>query len=72
METKLSAQFAEQEQNKRLLTKHQQRVNELDAVLQKRYEDMASSKLSEERFTELSVAHEEEQIALVEKSNDFQ
>lgn len=64
MENKLSAQVAEQEQAKRLLEKNQRRVVELDAIVQRLYEDSITGKLTEERFAKLSAAYEQEQADL--------
>lgn len=64
MENKLSAQMAEQEQAKRLLERQQRRVTELDAIIQRLYEDSITGKLTEERFAKLSVAYEKEQTDL--------
>lgn len=64
MENKLSAQMAEQEQAKRLLEKNQRRIAELDAIIQRLYEDSITGKLTEERFAKLSAAYEKEQVDL--------
>ena len=66
MKNQSAAQAAEQEQAKRLLEKNTRRVDELDAIIQRLYEDNVSGKLSDERFKKLSDAYEQEQAALRE------
>lgn len=44
--------------------KAKQRVEEIDRIIQKSYEDMAKGLLSEERFATLSMAYESEQREL--------
>ena len=66
MKNQSAAQAAEQEQAKRLLEKNTRRVDELDAIIQRLYEDNVSGKLSDERFKKLSDAYEQEQTALRE------
>ncbi len=66
MKNQSAAQAAEQEQAKRLLEKNTRRVDELDAIIQRLYEDNVSGKLSDERFKKLSDAYEQEQAVLRE------
>lgn len=61
MEKKLAAQAAEREQAKRLLEKHVRRTDELDAIIQRLYEDNVTGKLTDERFAKLSASYEREQ-----------
>ena len=49
---------------RRELSKAKKRIAEIDALIQKIYEDNASGKLSDERYTTLSLSYEEEQKAL--------
>jgi len=46
------------------ITKNQHRINELDLLFQKVYEDNATGKLSDERFGQLSNGYEREQAEL--------
>lgn len=64
MENKTAIHRAEQEQVKRKLDKQERRINELDAIIQKLYEDRVIGTLSAERFTKLSEGYEKEQAAL--------
>ena len=50
MENKTAVQRAEQEQAKRKLEKQERRISELDAIIQRLYEDHVMGKLSAERF----------------------
>ncbi len=54
--------------HKRQLAKNERRVAELDNLFRKVYEDNASGKLSDERFTQLSGAYEDEQAELRQQS----
>ena len=54
--------------HKRQLTKNERRVSELDHLFRKVYEDNATGKLSDERFTQLSGAYEAEQAELRQQS----
>ena len=49
---------------RRELSKAKKRIAEIDALIQKIYEDNASGKLSDERYVTLSLSYEEEQKAL--------
>lgn len=69
MENKTAIQQTEQEQTKRKLDKQERRINELDAIIQRLYEDHVLGKLSEERFIKLSESCEREQAEL-KASND--
>ena len=64
MENKTAVQRAEQEQAKRTLEKQERRVNELDAIIQRLYEDHVMGKLTAERFAKLSEGYEKEQSDL--------
>ena len=46
---------------RRDLSKAKKRIAEIDALIQKIYEDNASGKLSDERYATLSLSYEEEQ-----------
>ncbi len=54
MENKTAVQRTEQEQAGRKLDKQERRINELDAIIQRLYEDHVMGKLSAERFAKLS------------------
>ncbi len=64
MENKTAVQRAEQEQAKRTLEKQERRINELDAIIQRLYEDHVMGKLNAERFAKLSEGYEKEQTDL--------
>ena len=64
MENKMAVRTAEQEQAKRKLEKQERRVNELDAIIQRLYEDHVMGKLTAERFAKLSGGYEKEQAEL--------
>ena len=49
---------------RRELSKAKKRIGEIDALIQKIYEDNASGKLSDERYATLSLSYEEEQKTL--------
>jgi hypothetical protein len=54
--------------HRRQLQKNERRIIELDSLFRKVYEDNATGKLSDERFTQLSGAYEQEQADLREQS----
>jgi len=64
MENKTALQRAEQERAKRTLEKQERWIAELDAIIQRLYEDHVMGKLSAERFTKLSESYEREQAEL--------
>ena len=64
MENNLKSQLAEQEQAKRTLLKQTRRIDELDTIIQRLYEDNISGKLSDARFQKLSATYEQEQETL--------
>ena len=57
-------QRTEQEQSKRKLEKQKRRITELDAIIQRLYEDNVMGKLTDERFNKLSATFEAEQAEL--------
>ena len=67
MDKSRSEQKKELAQKRRELAQAERRVEELDGLFQRIYEDMASGKLSEERYTKLSASYESEQHALSDK-----
>ena len=71
MENKMALQRTEQEKAKRKLEKQERRFNELDAIIQRLYEDHVVGKLSEERFIKLSEGYEQEQAALKQSIEDL-
>ena len=72
MENKTAVQRAEQEQAKRLLEKQERRINELDAIIQRLYEDHVMGKLNAERFAKLSEGYEKEQAELKHAAEGLQ
>ena len=64
MANSMQAQLAEQAQAKRALEKSQRRIDELDVIVQRLYEDNIMGKLSDERFAKLSETYEKEQSDL--------
>lgn len=68
MENKTAVQRTEQEQAKRTLEKQERRIGELDAIIQRLYEDHVMGKLSAERFAKLSEGYEKEQAELKQSS----
>ena len=64
MENKTAVQRKEQEQAKRTLEKQERRINELDAIIQRIYEDHVMGNLNAERFAKLSEGYEKEQADL--------
>lgn len=71
MENKMALQRTEQEKAKRKLEKQERRFNELDAIIQRLYEDHVVGKLSEERFAKLSEGYEQEQAELKQSIEDL-
>lgn len=72
IENKMAIQEAEREQAKRTLEKQERRIKELDAIIQRLYEDHVLGKLSEERFTKMSADYEREQAALAQSVAELQ
>jgi len=58
--------------HKKLYTKNERRITELDKLFQKVYEDNASGKLSDERFALLSTTYEQEQVDLRQHNAELQ
>jgi len=50
--------------HRRLITKNEKRIAELDTLFRKTYEDFAAGRLNEKRFEQLSVGYESEQAEL--------
>ena len=71
MENKTEVQRTEQEQTKRKLEKQERRINELDAIIQRLYEDRVAGALSVERFTKLSDGYESEQTQLKQSAEEL-
>ena len=57
-------QRTERERGNRELEKQERRINELDTLIQRLYEDHVSGKLTAERFGKLSDSYEQEQANL--------
>lgn len=64
----LTEQKKELAKKQRELTQAQRRIAELDTLFQRIYEDNISGKLSDERFSKLSTAYEDEQKTLTIKA----
>ncbi len=64
IENKMAVKATEREQAKRLLDKKERRISELDAIIQRLYEDHVVGKLTAERFSKLSEGYEKEQAEL--------
>lgn len=64
MASSLKAQITEQEKAKRTLMKQTRRIDELDVIIQRLYEDNVSGKLTDTRFKKLSETYEQEQETL--------
>ena len=72
IENKTAVQQAEQEQARRRLDKQERRANELDAIIQRLYEDRVAGTLSVERFAKLSDGYEKEQAELKQSIEELQ
>ena len=72
IENKMAIREAEREQAKRTLEKQERRIKELDAIIQRLYEDHVLGKLSEERFTKMSADYEREQAVLAQSVTELQ
>lgn len=64
MEKKMAAHHTEMEQAKRKVEKQRRRIEELDVIIQRLYEDNIKGKLTDERFAKLSASYEKEQTEL--------
>ena len=71
MENKTAMQRTGQEQAKRKLEKQERRISELDAIIQRLYEDRVAGALSVERFTRLSEGYEKEQATLKQSTEEL-
>ena len=71
MENEMVLQRTEQEKAKRRPEKQERRFNELDAIIQRLYEDHVVGTLSEERFVKLSEGYEQEQAGLKQSIEDL-
>lgn len=67
MDTDMRQRNKELSQKKKRLTEIHSRIQELDKIFQRIYEDNISGKLSDERFMKLSKGYEEEQHTLQEE-----
>lgn len=66
MENSERARKSEWEKTRRELEKKQKRIQELDGIIQRLYEDKVMRRLTEARFDKLACAYEEEQAGLTE------
>lgn len=64
MANKTATRAAEREQARRKLDKQARRISELDAIIQRLYEDRVAGNLTAERFAKLSEGYEKEQAEL--------
>lgn len=60
----LAEQMKAQTAAKRQLEQQTRRITEIDAIIQRLYEDVVSGKLTDERFAKMSTAYEQEQKKL--------
>lgn len=67
MDKSTAEQRKDLNQKRRELTQAERRINELDTLFQRVYEDNISGRLSDERFFKLSKGYEAEQKGLTEK-----
>ena len=67
MRNQTAAQAAEQMQTRRLLEKNTRRMNELDTIIQRLYEDNIEGKVSDERFAKMTTNYEAEQHTLEQR-----
>ena len=58
--------------NKKILSQSEKRIQELDKIIQRLYEDMVAGTLTNERFVKLSQSYEQEQIDLEMKVKSLQ
>ena len=69
LDASLEEQHKENITNKKLLSKYEKRVKDIDNLIQHIYEDNISGKITDDRFTTLSLNYEKEQKDLKEKIN---
>lgn len=60
----LAKQIKEQTTSKRRLAQQTRRISEIDAIIQRLYEDVVKGTLTDERFVKMSAAYEQEQKEL--------
>ena len=72
MDTDMRQRNKELSQKKKRLTEIHSRIQELDKIFQRIYEDNISGKLSDERFMKLSKGYEEEQHTLQEEQTSLE
>ncbi|MEY8388821.1 hypothetical protein AALC17_16320 [Oscillospiraceae bacterium 38-13] len=72
IENKTAVQRAEQEQAKQTLENHERRINGLDAIIQRPYEDHIMGKLNAERVAKLIESYENEQMDLKQSVENLQ
>lgn len=64
MDNTLAEQMKQQTISKRQLEQQTRRITEIDAIIQRLYEDVVKGKLTDKRFAKMSAAYEQEQKAL--------
>lgn len=72
MDTDMRQRNKELSQKKKRLTEIHSRIQELDKIFQRIYEDNISGKLSDERFMKLSKGYEEEQHTLQKEQTSLE
>ena len=72
MDKSTAEQRKDLNQKRRELTQAERRITELDALFQRVYEDNVSGKLSDERFSKLAKAYEDEQKTLTARAEALQ
>ncbi len=71
LDASLEEQHKENITNKKLLSQYEKRVKDIDNLIQHIYEDNISGKITDDRFTTLSLNYEKEQKDLKEKINEL-
>ena len=63
-DNKLAEQMKRQSVNKRQLDQQTRRINEIDTIIQRLYEDVVKGRLTDERFAKMTTTYEQEQKEL--------
>lgn len=71
MDNTLAEQKKQQTAAKRQLEQQVRRINEIDTIIQRLYEDNVSGKLTDERFAKMSAAYEREQKDLTASATEL-
>ncbi len=71
LETSLEEQKKINSTNQKLLSQYEKRIKDIDNLIQHIYEDNISGKITDERFTTLSLNYEKEQKELKSKVKEL-